>query len=203
MAISVISRELRNALSRPPDDAKAPFSDEESLKTAFGSAQQEILSFGGQGSSASDIAGTTATVLWLRRDHAAIGHIGDSRLYRFRNNKLERLTRDHTIAQEVLEMGRISAEEVENSPYANLLSKALGIPQRYGPDVSACEIVTEDLYLLCSDGLSKLIPDPELEKRIQANRDAGMDALADRLLESALEAGGPDNISLILVEIDP
>lgn len=202
LAVSVINREVREALSQNPDAPRDPSLSQEILKAAFDAAHQEVLALAGQTGSPGEAAGTTATALWLSAGHAAICHIGDSRLYRFRENRLERLTTDHTIAQEVLEMGRISAEDVENSPYANILSKVMGIAQKYGPDVSAIQIFNKDAFLLCSDGLSKLFPDNELEALIQKNRDAEIDVLADRLLELALAAGGPDNISLTLVEMD-
>lgn len=202
LAVSVISQEVRKALEEPKNDFSDPASRARILENAFNSAHHEIMKFADLHSTRGEPVGTTATAIWCIDDHAAICHVGDSRLYRLRENEFTQLTTDHTVAQEVLEMGRITKEEVENSPYANILSKALGIAERYATESSWEQILPQDVFLLCSDGLNKLIPDHELEALLCEIRQHAIDGLADKLLDLALERGGPDNISLILVEPD-
>ncbi len=125
---------------------------------------------------------------------------GDSRLYRFRNGQLERLTEDHSYVEELVRMGKIDAREAEEHPAANVVLKAVGIDDRLCMDFEYFELVDEDIYIICSDGLYKDLDETRFAPIIEAHAD-DMTALSEALLEKSLDAGGTDNTSIITLKI--
>ncbi len=125
---------------------------------------------------------------------------GDSRLYRFRNGQLERLTEDHSYVEELVRMGKIDAREAEERPAANVVLKAVGIDDRLCMDFEYFELVDEDIYIICSDGLYKDLDETRFAPIIEAHAD-DMTALSEALLEKSLDAGGTDNTSIITLKI--
>jgi protein phosphatase len=145
--------------------------------------------------------GATCVVLFVGHDGMAwYGHAGDSRIYMLRAGKLSRLTKDHSWVQFLVDSGEIKPEEAETHPQKNRILRALGIDEEIRPDVSAEPIVLQegDRFLLCSDGLSGLVNDAELQ---QLFADGKLDETADLYIQTALDRGGNDNISVSLVRI--
>lgn len=144
--------------------------------------------------------GTTIVVCRFIDGKVITGHVGDSRLYRFRDSQLEQITQDHSVVQELVSRGFMSPEEANNSMNKNLVTKALGIEEKVAPDLNEQEYHSGDIFLLCSDGLSDVVADPEIETTLTENQqDIG--TVAQALVDQANAAGGPDNISVVLVRV--
>ncbi len=144
--------------------------------------------------------GTTLVSTLVRDDKIMLANVGDSRIYRLRNKKLEQLTNDHSLVQELVENGYLSAEEANLSVSKNLITRALGIGAEVEVDVFVHDIQEDDIYLLCSDGLSDLVEDDEIEgSLVEHNSDLVKSAKA--LIGLANTNGGTDNITVILVAI--
>lgn len=144
--------------------------------------------------------GTTLTVLRFESREegtGAIVHIGDSRAYRLRDGRLEQLTKDHTWVQERVDAGVLTPEQARAHPYSSILTRVLGTDEPLAPDVVTVEARPGDLYLLCSDGLSGMVPDADLERILNESDDLG--ELADLLIQAAKAGGGFDNITAVLV----
>lgn len=144
--------------------------------------------------------GTTLVVSAFIDGKIFTAHVGDSRLYRLRENKLEQITQDHSVVQELVSRGFMSQEEANNSMNKNLVTKALGIEASVEADLNEQEYRAGDLYLLCSDGLSDVVADSEIEQSLLANP-GNIEATAKVLVDQANTAGGPDNISVVLVGV--
>ena len=141
--------------------------------------------------------GTTLTAVYLENCHLAhVVQIGDSRLYRYRDKKLLQITEDQTLVAHLLETGKISEDEAKVHPKKNLLLQAIGTERVVQPEVAKLEIAENDILLLCSDGLTNMVSDTDIEKVFQ---EVKSDAWAENLIELALKNGGKDNISLIIL----
>jgi len=142
--------------------------------------------------------GTTLTALNISGDNVELLHIGDSRCYRYRDNKLEQLSYDHTVMQELLEQGRLTPEEVFDHPQRSLLTQALMGDSGLDPIVVSYEIKAEDQFLLCSDGLTNLLSDYEIGKIIESNTG---DGVITALISEVKAKGAPDNITIIWAQV--
>jgi protein phosphatase len=144
--------------------------------------------------------GTTLVLALFYGEQIYIGHVGDSRAYRFRQGELQQLTRDHSLLQEQLDLGLITPEQAELSMNKNLVTRALGVEPNVQLEVGVHRVAPEDIYLLCSDGLTDMLSDEEIERALQ---ETGFDleATAKRLIFKANEAGGRDNISVVLTRV--
>lgn len=141
--------------------------------------------------------GTTLVVAVFSGARVLVGHVGDSRCYRWRNEQLSQLTRDHSLLQEQLDAGLLSPQAAQHVPYRNLVTRALGVEDQVALDVGEHVVSPGDLYLMCSDGLSDMLPDDALAQLL---KNGGPDTeLAQTLVDAANAAGGRDNISVILV----
>lgn len=145
--------------------------------------------------------GATVVVALFQDDHLCVGHVGDSRLYRLRGGRLDLLTEDHSVVQELLNRGLITPEEARQSVSKNLVTRALGVDARVQSDLRAVATEAGDVYLLCSDGLNDVLTDAEIGRLLAAH---GADPIAAvrQLVAAANEAGGPDNISAIVARTD-
>ena len=146
------------------------------------------------------VMGTTL-VVWQRvsTSEALIAHVGDSRCYRMRGPHTTLLTRDHSVVQQRLEAGLITASEAWHAPDRHLITQALGLGEPVVVDVQTVETAADDRFLLCSDGLTDMIEDSELARLCSAEPDDKL--LAETLLSAALAAGGRDNVSLIILRL--
>lgn len=141
--------------------------------------------------------GTTLTAIYIEdRQTAHVVQIGDSRLYRFRSGHLEQITCDQTLVNELLTAGKITEGEAKTHPQKNWLSQALGSESIVQADVSKIDIEQDDVLLLCSDGLSDMVSDRDIEEIL---RTFAKEKYADKLVERALQNGGKDNVSVIVL----
>lgn len=145
--------------------------------------------------------GTTIVVLLYYNNTFSIGHVGDSRCYRLRSEKLEQITRDHSLLQELIDRGFYTPEEARNSKNKNLVTRALGIGPRVNVDVQEDIVLKNDIYLLCSDGLTDLVDDEYICLTIKRFSD-NLEEAAKQLITKANENGGKDNISVMLCRIN-
>lgn len=144
--------------------------------------------------------GTTLVLGVFHGDTLLLGHIGDSRCYRFRAGELVQITRDHSLLQEQLDAGLITEEEAAHSSNKNLVTRALGVEDTVVLELHEHDVQEGDLYLMCSDGLSDMASDSTIAGVLAEA--AGLDELAKRLVAAALEGGGRDNVSVLLVRAE-
>ncbi|NOQ95754.1 MAG: Stp1/IreP family PP2C-type Ser/Thr phosphatase [Desulfobacterales bacterium] len=168
------------------------------VKKAFSFANEKILDDATQNPNHEGM-GCTAELLAFFGDGFALGHVGDSRTYRFRNGQLRQLTQDHTLVQEQIEEGLISSENIRNHPLRNVILRALGQERELALDLLRGKILPGDLFLLCSDGLTDMVQDDQIQEILSSDID--IHRKADKLVESAKAAGGKDNITVVLVAI--
>ena len=142
--------------------------------------------------------GTTLTALNISGNNVELLHIGDSRCYRYRDNKLEQLSYDHTVMQELLDQGRLTPEEVFDHPQRSLLTQALMGDSGLDPILVSYEIKADDKFLLCSDGLTNLLSDYEITKIIESKTDNDLIAA---LISEVKAKGAPDNITIIWAQV--
>jgi len=143
--------------------------------------------------------GTTLVVAVFRGPRLLVGHVGDSRAYRLRGGRLQQITRDHSLLQEQIDAGVISPEQAAFSAQRNLVTRAVGIEDTVLLETHLHEVLPGDLYLLCSDGLSDMLDDATLVQLLRSH-----ELLADAghaLIDAANDAGGKDNISLVLARV--
>ena len=143
--------------------------------------------------------GTTLVMALLYDDRMTVAHVGDSRMYRFRDGILEQVTIDHTLMQELIDRGFYTPEEARNSRNKNLVTRALGIDEQVTVDVQEDVVLKDDILLLCSDGLNDMVEDKEICLTLK-NFSDNLEAAAEELISKANENGGNDNISVILVK---
>lgn len=144
--------------------------------------------------------GTTLVMALFVNGRLCIGHVGDSRAYRWRKGVLEQVTRDHSFLQEQVESGILTEDEARHSTYRSLLTRALGIDPEVEAEISELDVEDGDLYLLCSDGLTDML-DAEDVRSIIGHGDVAVADIAAHLVAEANARGGRDNISVILVRI--
>jgi len=142
--------------------------------------------------------GTTLIVALFHDDRITIGHVGDSRLYRVRSNQLQQVTTDHSLIQELVDQGFCAPEDLRGSPNKNLITRAVGIAPSVQPDLKQEPVLAQDVYLLCSDGLTDLVEDQTIGLTLRENR-CGLRKAAVSLVRLANHRGGHDNISVIIV----
>ena len=142
--------------------------------------------------------GTTLVVCLVVREGIIVGHVGDSRVYRIRNGTIDQLTEDHSLLNDYLKMRKLTEEEIANFPHKNVIVRALGMKDSVKVDSKLDHPNPGDIYLLCSDGLSGPVPDPELLRLVEENKN-DLKAAASRLIARANENGGPDNITACLI----
>ena len=143
--------------------------------------------------------GTTLVVAVFRRTQLRLGHVGDSRAYRWRDSELAQITRDHSLLQEQIDAGMITPEQAAFSANKNLVTRAVGVEDTVLLESHLHDMLPGDLYLMCSDGLTDMLDDPMIARLLQTH-DA-LPAAGQALIEAANDAGGKDNISLILVRV--
>lgn len=140
--------------------------------------------------------GTTIVTVHFTSDAVYVGHVGDSRVYRFRHGKLTQLTEDHSLLNDYLKNGRLTPEEIAAFPAKNVILRALGMRDQVQVDVSRNEPMDGDLYLLCSDGLSGMASDAEIGELLTEHPD--LEHACAALIDRANQNGGNDNVTCIL-----
>jgi serine/threonine protein phosphatase PrpC len=143
--------------------------------------------------------GTTVVGAYFLESGAYFVHIGDSRAYLYRDRHLERITMDHSLANEYLQMGILRPDEVDHFPYKNVITRACGLADTVEPEISFKTLQANDIFLFCSDGLTDPVPDPKLES-LMAEYGRDMNKACKALVDAANEGGGPDNITVVLAQ---
>jgi len=190
LAVETVRSVYDNAFGGNPQDT---------LIAAFESAHQNIQRFATEHPQFYGM-GTTCTALAIVGHQLHFAHVGDSRLYLIRGENITRLTRDHSYVGRLVESGIVRSEDAESHPQRHILTAALGSGRDVTPNFPEQPVLLEkgDLLLLCTDGLWGLVPDPDLARIAQANPPA---EACQQLVAMALERGGPDNITVLLLRI--
>ena len=144
--------------------------------------------------------GTTLVVALYYDNKMAVAHVGDSRLYRFRDDKFEQITRDHSLLQEQIDSGLITKEQAKLSANKNLVTRALGIDPTVEAEIHEYETKIGDIYLLCSDGLCDMVSDDDIGMALQT-LGANLKLCVHQLVQMANDNGGRDNVSVILIRV--
>ena len=144
--------------------------------------------------------GTTVVAGLFFNDNLTIAHVGDSRLYRCRDGKLEQVTKDHSLLQELVSRGFYTPEEAQRAAAKNYVTRALGVETSVDVEITVDLVQKDDLYLLCSDGLSDMVEDDDIQLTINTFG-ANLETLAKQLIGLSNDNGGRDNISIVLVRV--
>ncbi len=144
--------------------------------------------------------GTTIVACIFYDNRISIAHVGDSRAYRLRDGELIQLTLDHSLLQELVDRGFYSAEEAQRSTNRNYVTRALGVEPTVEVEVHEHEVLPEDIYLLCSDGLPDMVEDEDIHLTI-STFNASLDVVGQQLVEMANDHGGRDNVSVMLAQV--
>jgi serine/threonine protein phosphatase PrpC len=183
------------ALARLPAPPDAP-AHLRAVEAALAAAHAEIQALA---AGEADICASTVAALVAHDRYYAVLWAGDSRVYRLRAGRLERLTRDHSLVQELVDGGRLAPAEADGHPMRNRITRALGLPGPLGLDRAQGELADGDVFLLCTDGLTGLVDEATTLRLLGAE---GEDRGAQALIAAALEAGGDDNVTVVLVRAD-
>ncbi|MDP3278119.1 MAG: protein phosphatase 2C domain-containing protein [Deltaproteobacteria bacterium] len=192
VASSIARDTIHESMRTAPEGSRI-----ETLAEAVRSANQAVVREG-QANRARKGMGTTVVAMAIDGDAMVIAHAGDSRCYRFRAGKLERLTRDHSLIEELA--GDDPAVMHALAGYSNVITRALGTAADTSPDVRSEALVAGDMYILCSDGLCGPVDDVAFEQLIAQG--GALAEICTRLVLEANERGGPDNITVVLVSIE-
>jgi protein phosphatase len=144
--------------------------------------------------------GTTLVAAMFYDNTVSIAHVGDSRAYRLRNEQFEQLTLDHSLLQELVDRGFYSEEEAQRSTNRNYVTRALGVESTVEVEVQEFEVLPDDIYLLCSDGLPDMVEDEDIHLTI-STFNASLDVVGQQLVKLANDHGGRDNVSVMLTQV--
>lgn len=168
------------------------------IKTSFEQVNNYVYKLG---RSSSDLKGmgTTLCSLFISDEGVVFAHVGDSRIYRLRNNRLEQLTKDHSLIRELVELGQINEMQASDFLYKNIITRAIGTEAFVEPTVQISDAQDGDIYILCSDGLSDLLSLAEIEAVIKNEK--LLSAAVKNLVDSSKAKGGHDNVTVVMVKI--
>ena len=143
--------------------------------------------------------GTTMTALWESEEHVYIAQVGDSRAYLMRGSKLMRMTEDQSLVGDLIRSGALTPEQAKTHPYRHVITQAVGTEEEVTPAAQKVLKCQGDVWLLCSDGLNDMIDDDEIAEVMREYRG---EECAEKLITMALDAGGRDNVSVLILEVD-
>lgn len=171
------------------------------LRETIADANREIHELAGEDPSRAGMGTTiTAAIMDAEREEVSIGHVGDSRAYRLRGGGLERLTRDHSLVEEMRRKGQITDEQAEDHPQRSIITRALGPEPEVEVDVQTVAANPGDVFLICSDGLTTMVDEDRIARVLGSG--ASMDAAVRMLVEEANRAGGRDNITALAFRLE-
>lgn len=199
VASELAATTLRDEVSRWLADANVP-ADAADTRDCLGKSAQEAnrrVFEAAQSRAEWAGMGTTLVVALVRDGVLWVGHIGDSRAYRLRGDRLEQISRDHSLLQEQIDAGLLTEEEAARSVHRNLVTRAVGVEPEVELEVNEHDLKAGDVLMLCSDGLSDMLPDAGIAA-VMRDTD-GLESMGRALVQAANDAGGRDNISVILV----
>ena len=192
----VASKTVVDAFDRPLPEAPP----ERVLRETIEGANRTVYSLARKDSNLSGMGTTTtAAILDERSDEVAIGHVGDSRAYRLRRGKLERLTRDHSLVEEMRRKGQLTEAQAEDHPQRSIITRSVGPEPEVEVDLQTVPAQAGDIFLLCSDGLTTMLDDEHIERLL--TRATSMPNAVRALVDEANRAGGRDNISVIAFKV--
>ena len=168
---------------------------EDRMRYAFGRANREVYLESERDASKKGM-GTTLTALWFSKDVVIMGHVGDSRAYRLREGQLLRASTDHSYVEELVKIGAITPEMARTHPQRNVITRSIGPWPRVEADIASFDLEDDDVWLLCSDGLSMYLEDEDLRK-VLVSPLSWPDKVA-KLIQMALDAGGADNVTVLI-----
>lgn len=197
MAVDIIVRHLNAVLRQPPASTDDDAPEVLALRAAIQEANQAVFE-ASRSKPEYNGMGTTVVVVVFQANKLYVAHVGDSRLYRFRHGQLKQITEDHSMVQELLNRGLITPEEARTSANKNLVTRALGVDPSVKADVNSDSVVKGDIYLLCSDGLSDVLMDADIE-RVMQQYSKNLVETSQLMIKEANARGGPDNITVALV----
>ena len=173
-------------------------SPEERLEAVAQAANTRIYQLAQEDEARSGM-GTTFTAVMVDEDRISVGHVGDSRLYRLRDESLERLTRDHSLVEELVRRGELDPEDVESHPQRAIITRALGPSPDVEVETFTAPAKDDDVYLICSDGLTTMVREPQIADILRSR--SSLDDAAHRLVNTANENGGRDNVTVVLFRL--
>jgi protein phosphatase len=188
----------------PFKDDRAKTYDENRLVTSIKLCNARIMEVSENDPSKKNMGTTCVSLYFVERSGAVkalVAHTGDSRVYLFRDNKLKRVTIDHSLVEEYLRMGKITEEQVRDFPQKNIILRALGQQRQVEVEITGHEPKAGDVFLLCSDGLSGMVEDKYMES-ILLKQSQNLEAACKKLLDTANANGGVDNSTVILARYD-
>jgi len=144
--------------------------------------------------------GTTLVSLTAKDGTAIIANVGDSRAYVYNASSLKQITKDHSVVQELIDLNIITKEEAKNHPRRNAITKAMGYDFELLPDIFDIEVKKDDIFILCTDGLTNMVEDDDICNIMSEGLE--LEALGKKLMQTALNNGGKDNITIVLVKIE-
>ncbi|MGF9916367.1 Stp1/IreP family PP2C-type Ser/Thr phosphatase [Paenibacillus ehimensis] len=195
MAVELIPLQVKSL-----DPNRSSEERQHKLKEAIEAANDNIFEFA-SGRENYHGMGTTVVAVLANDERAVVAHIGDSRVYRIHDGQIEQLTEDHSLVNELVKSGQITREEASHHPRRNVLTRALGTEPTIEVDVQEIGWGPGDLLLLCSDGLSSLVEPGQMLQTVTETE--GLERKVDRLVQAALDAGGDDNVTVLLIENGP
>ncbi len=196
IAIETVSEAFKGRPRNGQDERK----DAELLSKCIKTANKEIYRRGNADAALKNM-GTTIVAVVLSGDYIVTANVGDSRIYRMRDGKLQQVTEDHSWVGELRKKNLISEEDARSHPLKNIITRALGMEPTVEVDVKWEKAKAGDIYLLCSDGLTDLVPDAEISRKMAAAGN-NLSAMATALIEAANGAGGTDNITVGLCRVE-
>lgn len=178
------------------DVIKKSMTENTGLKEAIDNANKSVFDFAAENEEFSGM-GTTIVLCKVMGKTATIAHVGDSRAYKFGNGELTRITKDHSIVQQLIDSGTITEEQAKYHPQRNLITRAVGTEKSIEVDIDVVDFIKGDCILICSDGLSSYVNEEEILNILKTN--TGSKAV-DELINAANKTGGKDNITVVLVK---
>lgn len=179
---------FRNAIGQKKPDADA-------LRMAVEAANRRVYEMSARDDTLSGM-GTTMSMIWQDTNRLLIAHVGDSRIYRLRDGQLQQITNDHSFVAELVRNNIITPEMAKTHPQRNIITRAVGVDPFVQVDVLQEELLPGDLWLICSDGLHGMVEDGEIQTILS---EMELEDAAERLISRALENGGHDNVTFVLL----
>lgn len=193
----VASRMMIDTIKTKLEHANPDSCNEDYLRSVVLDANQSIMRASVDNSQYNGM-GTTISLFYVHYGYATWAHVGDSRIYLLRNGSISQLTNDHSLVNELLQKQKITSEEAENYPHKNILTRAVGVSPNLMVDTGWCNILEHDKFVICSDGLTNMVTDELIRDICYQNEEPNK---AGKLIKAALDNGGKDNITCIVVEI--
>jgi len=200
IAVETIDKTLRAARdsARNPFSRSAPLADSPVPDAVREAVEQACLAIfkAAQDDARLQGMGTTCSALVIHSGNAYVGHVGDSRVYLVRGDLIQQISEDHSLVNEQIKAGMITADEARNSRFKNIITRSVGFEEEVAVDVMGLALEPDDTFIICCDGLSNLVDDRTIRDAV---RTLPIDQVPGKLVELANEAGGDDNITVIAV----